>query len=118
MAIGEDSINGLPTELLCEIFYLTIDSRDPPGDRCRLSLVCRLWRECIEGSALLWTDISARNARTYVRQALERSRGATINLNYSVHGNPKMTLEAFLVEAAPHTARWRSKIRDFGTDHA
>lgn len=111
IAGSENAINGLPTELLCRVLWLAIDPQNSQEGRCRLCLVCRQWMECIEGSAFLWTDISTGSGgitRTYMRQALEKSKEAMINLDYSAFSIYTMTPETFLVEAAPHTARWRS----------
>ncbi|KAG8974741.1 hypothetical protein FRC05_006901 [Tulasnella sp. 425] len=105
---GINGIDGLPMELLCNILWLAISPSNTRRDLCRLSLVCRLWWEWIESSALFWTYISAEDGLTYVRRALEKSKDAPIDLHYPRHGSPDMTLEAFLVEATPHIARWRS----------
>ncbi|KIO28237.1 hypothetical protein M407DRAFT_22568, partial [Tulasnella calospora MUT 4182] len=112
MSIPRRGVNGLPlpTELLCDIFRLAIDTATPRRDRCRLALVCHQWWECVEGSALLWTDISASDGPTYVRRALEKSQGAMIDLHCPDYRGADMNLEAFLVEAGPHIARWHSLV--------
>ncbi|KIO19669.1 hypothetical protein M407DRAFT_30669 [Tulasnella calospora MUT 4182] len=101
-------IDSLPIELICRIFSLAISPQDAQTDRCRLTLVCRLWREYVEGSTLLWVDISARSDRAYIRRALERSKASVINLHWSAHIRTRMNLESFMAEAGPHIARWRS----------
>ncbi|KAG8950008.1 hypothetical protein FRC04_008087 [Tulasnella sp. 424] len=107
---GINRINDLPMELLCNILWLAIPPRKPRRDLCRLSLVCRLWWEWIESSALFWTYVSAEDGPTYVRRALEKSKHAPIDLRHSGHRSPDMTLEALLVQAGPHIARWRPLI--------
>ncbi|KIO25197.1 hypothetical protein M407DRAFT_25421 [Tulasnella calospora MUT 4182] len=103
------NINSLPTEILDEIFFLVIDRQSARSDRCRLILVCRLWKEYVEGSALLWADISAWDSLAYTRRALERSKASVINIHYPARSNRRtIGLESFMAEAGPHIARWRS----------
>ncbi|KAG8950002.1 hypothetical protein FRC04_008081 [Tulasnella sp. 424] len=108
MDAGRNGINGLPMELLCNILWLAISPSNTRRDLCRLSLVCRLWWGWIESSALFWTYISPEDGPTYVRRALEKSKDAPIDIRYPRHESLGMTLEALLVEAGPHIARWRS----------
>ncbi|KIO31188.1 hypothetical protein M407DRAFT_19809 [Tulasnella calospora MUT 4182] len=108
MSIPGDGLNGLPSELICNIFRRVVDSLDPREDRCRLMLVCRRWREYVEGSTLLWTTIPGRYGLTYMRRALENSRGAMIDLRCQMSSAVKPGL--FMVEAGPHIARWRSLV--------
>ncbi|KIO22945.1 hypothetical protein M407DRAFT_27590 [Tulasnella calospora MUT 4182] len=113
MGIPRGSLNGLPIELLCNIFRQTIGPESPRRDLCRLSLVCRQWREYVDGSARLWTDISAVDGPAHVRRALEKSKGALIDLRFSESTAAETSLEAFLAEAGPHIARWHSLIAAF-----
>ncbi|KAG8899529.1 hypothetical protein FRC01_010479, partial [Tulasnella sp. 417] len=108
METGRDSINGLPIELLYQILRLAINPWKAQRDRCRLGLVCRLWWQFLDNSPLLWTVISAKDSPTYVRRALEKSKGAMIDLHYPIYSQKVMSLEAFLAEAGPHVARWQS----------
>ncbi|KIO25196.1 hypothetical protein M407DRAFT_25420 [Tulasnella calospora MUT 4182] len=102
------NINSLPNELLCEIFLLAVNPYSARTDRCRLILVCRLWKKHVEDSALLWADISARGGRAYIRRALENSKASMINLHYPEHNEAHIDLESFMAEAGPYIARWRS----------
>ncbi|KIO16238.1 hypothetical protein M407DRAFT_34118 [Tulasnella calospora MUT 4182] len=102
------NINSLPNELLSKIFLLAISPQGAHTDLCRLILVCRLWKEHVEDSALLWVDISARGGRAYVRRALEKSKASMINLHYPAYSEPHIELGSFMTEAGPHIARWRS----------
>ncbi|KAG8903263.1 hypothetical protein FRC01_009259 [Tulasnella sp. 417] len=102
------SINGLPKELLCEIFFLAIYPQTASTDRCRLMLVCQLWQECVDSSALLWADISAQGSHAYVRRVLEKSKASMINLKYHSNSRTNIDLESFMAEVSPHIARWRS----------
>ncbi|KAG8929315.1 hypothetical protein FRC01_004537 [Tulasnella sp. 417] len=106
MRITGNILDNIPTELLCNIFRVSIDSKPPRRDLCRLSLVCRRWRECVESSAVLWTHISTRDGPTHVRRALEKSKEALIDLHSP--SNSEMTLETLLAEAGSHMARCRS----------
>ncbi|KAG8904744.1 hypothetical protein FRC01_008615 [Tulasnella sp. 417] len=107
MSIPGNGFNGLPTEIVCDIFRLTIREHYARQDRCRLSLVCRQWRGCVDGSPLLWTDISATSmSPTYVRRALENSQGAMLDLRCLDFAGVRM--EAFMAEVGLHIARWRS----------
>lgn len=109
MSIPGDTVSALPPELLCSIFWMVIDPETSRRDRCWLSLVCRQWRELVEGSALLWTDISTLDGLTYVRRALKKSKGATIDLRCCPgHSATYMSLRSLLVEALPHVALWKS----------
>ncbi|KIO33137.1 hypothetical protein M407DRAFT_18002 [Tulasnella calospora MUT 4182] len=110
MSIPGDGLNGLPSELICNIFRLVINFVDPRKELCRLMLVCRRWREYVEDSALLWTTISAYDGLPHMRRALKNSRGAMIDLNFPVSPSSTVNLEAFIVEAGPHIPRWRSLI--------
>ncbi|KAG8950004.1 hypothetical protein FRC04_008083 [Tulasnella sp. 424] len=100
----------LPGELLCRIFRLCLDPCYLKRDRCRLSLVCRLWCGWVQGSASLWTDIIASEGLGYLRKSIERSKDAPIELSYPGETRTVCVIrvDKFLQEASPHVARWRS----------
>ncbi|KAG8894023.1 hypothetical protein FRC01_013196 [Tulasnella sp. 417] len=110
MPTNRDINNVLPGELLCKIFQLYLDPKHAKRDRCRLSLVCRLWCQWVEDSALLWTNITAPDGLDSLRKSFRNSKEAPLELSYS--GNSRrvcsMSIERFLQEASPHVARWRS----------
>ncbi|KIO33136.1 hypothetical protein M407DRAFT_18001 [Tulasnella calospora MUT 4182] len=110
MSIPGDGLNGLPSELICNIFRLVINPSNPRKERCRLMLVCRRWREYVEGSALLWTTISAYDGLSYMRRALENCRGAMIDITFPLSRSSAANLEALAFEGGPHIPRWRSLI--------
>lgn len=104
-------INILPGELLCKIFHLSMDHWEgPKRARSRLSLVCRLWHQWVEGEACLWTKIRASDGLEYMRKAFRNSKNTPIDLQYEGVGGATdtMRVETFLQEASPHVARWRS----------
>ncbi|KIO33138.1 hypothetical protein M407DRAFT_18003 [Tulasnella calospora MUT 4182] len=108
MSIPRAGLNGLPLELIYEIFWLVINSGKHRKERCRLMLVCRQWQEDVEGSALLWTTISARDGLPYMRRALENSRRAMIDLYFPLSRSSAANLKAFMAEAGAHIPQWRS----------
>lgn len=108
MRIPRAGLNGLPLELICEIFWMVIDSEKPRKERCRLMLVCRQWREYVEDSALLWTTISAQDGLPYMRRALKKSRGVMIDFYYPLSRSSAANLKAFMAEVSAHIPQWRS----------
>ncbi|KAG8937706.1 hypothetical protein FRC00_001959 [Tulasnella sp. 408] len=62
----------------------------------------------LQGSALLWTDISAQSGKTYIRRVLELSKPSAIDLDYPAYTKAQTNLEKFIAVAGPHIARWRS----------
>ncbi|KAG8893987.1 hypothetical protein FRC01_013234, partial [Tulasnella sp. 417] len=100
----------LPGELLCQIFQLYLDPQHAKRDRCRLSLVCRLWCQWVEDSAMLWTNITAPDGLDYLSKSFRNSKEAPLDLAYTGESWRvcSMSVERFLQEAGPHVARWRS----------
>ncbi|KIK63429.1 hypothetical protein GYMLUDRAFT_95525 [Collybiopsis luxurians FD-317 M1] len=132
-------VRKLPAEILSEIFVLctnprpTIDERDdrcvlypkPSDYPCRLSQVCRRWRDIAKSMPSLWSCISLPHytpvAQTkyagIVQRALELSRQSPLYLTLSISafGNREQTHKKKIVEAVAGTlddlmtqiSRWR-----------
>ncbi|KAG8916284.1 hypothetical protein FRC01_003254 [Tulasnella sp. 417] len=106
------SIRDIPLELLLSIFRLSfdIDTTSLQRDRCRLSLVCRWWRDIVQDSACLWTDISAHDSESYIEKSLVKSAGFPIDIQYiSLESrSERPNLEAYLKLVFKHLPRCRS----------
>ncbi|KDQ17044.1 hypothetical protein BOTBODRAFT_223952 [Botryobasidium botryosum FD-172 SS1] len=50
-------VKRIPTEILLQIFHICKDCQDSAQYLFNLSLVCRLWREVVQGCPTLWSDI-------------------------------------------------------------
>ncbi|KAG8962811.1 hypothetical protein FRC00_008758 [Tulasnella sp. 408] len=114
------SIRDLPLELLLTIFQWSLDISTLQKDRCRLSLVCRRWRDIVQKSACLWTDISAYDSIEYIKRSLVKSANLPIDLHYIYRNpdNPRNTLLSYLEAVRDHFSRCRSlvaKARPFDT---
>ncbi|KAG8947196.1 hypothetical protein FRC04_010919 [Tulasnella sp. 424] len=92
------SIQDLPTELLLYIFRLSFDITSLKRDRCRLILVCQYWRDVVQESAYLWTEISADDDRHYAERSLAKSKDLPIDLYYIWSGgpHPQMYLSSYV----------------------
>ncbi|KAG8976927.1 hypothetical protein FRC05_002864 [Tulasnella sp. 425] len=77
------AIDLLPHELLLVIFKLYIDQETPARDLVALSLVCKLWRDVVEGTASLWCPISGGDRLPYLRKALAMARDVPLKIKYS-----------------------------------
>ncbi|KAG8912499.1 hypothetical protein FRC00_004391 [Tulasnella sp. 408] len=101
------SIRGLPLELLLTIFQWSLDITTLQKDRCRLSLVCRHWRDIVQKSACLWTDISGHDSISYIELSLVKSADLPIDLHYLL-GNPydgRPPLRSYLNAVRKHFSR-------------
>ncbi|KAG9049738.1 hypothetical protein FS837_009272 [Tulasnella sp. UAMH 9824] len=92
------SIWNFPLELLLTVFQWSFDVTTLQKDRCRLSLVCRYWRDSMEESACLWTDISGHDYRRYIKKSLFKSQGLPVDIHYVAYGpyRPHMKLTPYL----------------------
>ncbi|KIO34230.1 hypothetical protein M407DRAFT_17132 [Tulasnella calospora MUT 4182] len=110
MSTHRDINEVLPRELLCKIFKLSLDPQYLKRDRCRLSLVCRLWYQWVEDSALLWTNITAPVGLSYLNKSFKNSKEALLELKHWAQSRsaPFVSVERFMQEASAHAARWRS----------
>ncbi|KAL0569043.1 hypothetical protein V5O48_012928 [Marasmius crinis-equi] len=119
-------IHGLPTEILTAIFAIhcvsvSTSTRGIP-DIISISQVCRLWREIILSTPLLWSDFEVTSPRPTsweidediqgmsalirkVRLFLERSRNVPLTLTLSLRAWGMQELLSTLVESAE---RWKS----------
>ncbi|KAG8947200.1 hypothetical protein FRC04_010923 [Tulasnella sp. 424] len=75
-------IQDLPIELLLSIFRLSFDITSLRQDRHRLSLVCHSWRDIVQESAYLWTEISAHDGIQYLEKSLAQSKDLPIDIYY------------------------------------
>ncbi|KAG8912020.1 hypothetical protein FRC01_005346 [Tulasnella sp. 417] len=87
-----------------------------------VSLVSRYWRDLVEKSACLWTDISGHDYRRYIKKSLFKSRGLLIDIHYMAFGpyRPHMNLTPHLNIVLRQLSRCRSitlitETCDFGT---
>lgn len=74
-------INDLPHELLLAVFKLYVDMI-PDELPLTLTLVCKLWRNIVEGAPNLWCHISAGDRLESVRKALTMAKGAPLEVSY------------------------------------
>ncbi|KIO21026.1 hypothetical protein M407DRAFT_10603 [Tulasnella calospora MUT 4182] len=100
-------INDLPGELLGTILTLSIGDQRPRRDISCLELTCRQWQELVEGTPSCWTNITAVEVMDFVRQALFKSRDASIDLLYD-SWNSDGDFSEFIAAVDPHIQRWRS----------
>ncbi|KAF8214002.1 hypothetical protein K438DRAFT_1802728 [Mycena galopus ATCC 62051] len=127
----DSGMDCLPTELLCEIFALTLPHTRCAGRRIidqapwKLGLVCRRWRAAALNSPELWSRItlhfarSIRPERVYPLPMLEthvlRSGDTLLEVVIEVHGvndYDKRIMELLL----GHSRRWETfRLRVWGT---
>ncbi|KAG8947197.1 hypothetical protein FRC04_010920 [Tulasnella sp. 424] len=108
---GMTSIQDLPIELFLYIFRLSFDLTSLQRDRCRLSLVCHSWRDLMQESACLWTEISAHDSIHYVETSLAKSKDLPIDIYYLQPGGPPLRryLAAYVNnQIIPQLSRCRS----------
>ncbi|KAG8975719.1 hypothetical protein FRC05_005237 [Tulasnella sp. 425] len=103
-------IQDLPIELLLSIFRLSFDITTLRQDRCRLSLVCRSWRDIVQESPYLWTEISGHDKIHYTETSLAKSKDLPIDIYYlSTTGSQLPThLTHFVYKVTPFLSRSRS----------
>ncbi|KAG8894073.1 hypothetical protein FRC01_013175, partial [Tulasnella sp. 417] len=106
------SIRDIPLELLLPIFRLSFDINTTglQRERCRLSLVCRWWRDIVQDSACLWTDISAHDSEAYIEKSLVKSAGLPIDIHYfsPKSRSKRPNVQAYLKLVLKHLPRCRS----------
>ncbi|KAG8892082.1 hypothetical protein FRC01_014356, partial [Tulasnella sp. 417] len=105
-------IRDIPLELFLSIFRLSFDinTTSLQRDRCRLCLVCRWWRDIVQDSACLWTDISAHDSEAYIEKSLIKSAGLPIDIHYVslISRSEQPDLEAYLKLVLKTLPRCRS----------
>ncbi|KAG8962809.1 hypothetical protein FRC00_008756 [Tulasnella sp. 408] len=100
------SIRDLPLELLLTIFKWSLNITTLQKDRFRLILVCRYWRDIVQESACLWTDISGHDSIPYIELSLVKSADLPIDVHYLL-ANPwgGTTLISYLKAVRKHFSR-------------
>ncbi|KAG9049741.1 hypothetical protein FS837_009275 [Tulasnella sp. UAMH 9824] len=104
------TIHDLPIELLLSIFRLSFAVTNLQQDRCRLSLVCRYWRDIVQESPYLWTEISGNDDVPYIRRSIAKSGDLPIDVYYLGFGPKRIKthLPKYLEEVIPQLSRCRS----------
>ncbi|KAG8975720.1 hypothetical protein FRC05_005238 [Tulasnella sp. 425] len=104
------SIQDLPIELLVYIFRLSFDITSLQRDRCRLGLVCHSWRDLVQKSPSLWTEISAHDNIHYIETSLTRSKDLPIDIYYLLSDGPvpRIRLISYIEQVTPLLSRSRS----------
>ncbi|KAG8952959.1 hypothetical protein FRC04_003411 [Tulasnella sp. 424] len=102
-------IHLLPPELLIDAFkyYTGVDT--PVENLIALTLVCKLWRNIVEGTPSLWCFISAKEGLPRVRKALEMAKDALLEIKYwdqDTMADPG----TFFAEIIGREAQWKSVI--------
>lgn len=100
-------IDRLPHELLLAVFELYVDLDTPVLSLVTLILVCKLWRNIVEGTPSLWCRISGREALSSVRKALAMSNGVPLEITYWEEG-PNPDPEMFFTEVKDRIAHSKS----------
>ncbi|KAI0631372.1 hypothetical protein C8Q77DRAFT_1060962, partial [Trametes polyzona] len=100
-------INGLPVELLVEIFALLQrgDGVHSTDWLCVLS-VCRHWFVAGSTAAKLWRTIRVKSSTNLLRTSLARSRAAELDLRLMMHSTPDSFLLDFVSVAGPQAHRF------------
>ncbi|KAG8945764.1 hypothetical protein FRC04_000530 [Tulasnella sp. 424] len=102
-------IDRLPHELMVAAFDLYIGANTPVQDLVTLILVCKLWRNIVEGTPSLWRRISGREGLSAVRKALAMARDVPLEIAYSDDIAP-MNIKTFFAEMDDRIARWKSLV--------
>ncbi|KAG8895088.1 hypothetical protein FRC00_008018 [Tulasnella sp. 408] len=97
----------LPHELLLIIFKLCVSEDYPVQDITPLALVCKIWRDVVEGSPGLWSQISGKEKLPSVRKALKMAKDAPLDITYW-ENVAKTDPATFFGEIGGRTANWRS----------
>ncbi|KAG8909896.1 hypothetical protein FRC01_006656 [Tulasnella sp. 417] len=91
-------IDLLPLELLLEVFRLYVDVNTPVRSLVTLILVCKPWRNIVEGTPNLWCHISGREGLNYIRKAVAMAEDTPLEITYMSRPIPKTKPAAFFAE--------------------
>lgn len=72
-----------------------------------LRAVSSAWRDLIDRTPLFWTHVSSNDHPDFVSNALEKSLGLPLHLNYTAF-SPSESESAFFDKASAHQTRWKS----------
>lgn len=97
-------IGRLPLELLLRSIKLSLASSRDIRRVEQLRLVCSLWRDSINSCPSFWSQLSGAYTRPQLKQYIDRSAEAPIDIFNAVPQHLLRLLEASL----PHVQRWRS----------
>ncbi|KAG9049027.1 hypothetical protein FS837_011406 [Tulasnella sp. UAMH 9824] len=97
----------LPHELLLIIFKLCVSEDYPVQDIIPLALVCKIWRNVVEGSPGLWSQISGKEELPSVQKALKMAKDAPLDITYW-ENVAKTDPATFFGEIGGRSAHWRS----------
>ncbi|KAG8952960.1 hypothetical protein FRC04_003412 [Tulasnella sp. 424] len=102
-------IHLLPPELLIEVFEFYAGLRTPVQNLIGLTLVCKLWRNIVDGTPSLWRMISGREGLPRVHKALAMAKDTPLEIAYS----DKTAVERpgpFFAEIMGRIDQWKSFI--------
>ncbi|KAG9031927.1 hypothetical protein FS837_002856 [Tulasnella sp. UAMH 9824] len=100
-------IDHLPHELLLEVFKLHVDLDTPVRSLVTLILVCKLWRNIVEGTPSLWCHISGREGLSSIQKALTMVKGAPLEVTYC-ESEAKVISAAFFAQIGDRIAQTKS----------
>jgi hypothetical protein len=106
-------VNGLPTELLADIFDVGTHLEDDPDSdsdhrlpfSVLVSHVCRLWRSVAVGSPSFWTTISFSKRPPFERPKVWIDRSKPLPIDVFI--NHQETMDEVFDIIVPHVTRWR-----------
>ncbi|KAG8945763.1 hypothetical protein FRC04_000529 [Tulasnella sp. 424] len=108
-AINGPPINRLPHELFVAVFELYVGADTPVQNLVTLMLVCKLWRNIVEGTPSLWRRISGREGLSAVRKALSIARDVSLEIKYR-EDSAEMDVKTFFAQINDRVAQWKSLV--------